>query len=358
MVYVSRAEGGYGTGASVIQNDSAHNSVLVPDAELLVSGAYHRAGPDLVLTSPDGRHFIVPGYFSSEHPPALVAPNGMTLSGDMVELLAGSPTPGQYAQAQPGLPTDGIGKIEKAVGDVTAIRNGVAVTLHVGDAVYKSDVIQTGTGSSVGISFPDGTALNLVANTRMGLNDYNYNPSSNSNDALFTLVEGTFAFVAGKVAHTGDMKIGTPVATMGIRGTTGVVEEEVATVNATQNGVSYSFSVVADFGTGVAGLFDLIDANGNVVATVSQTGYVTYLTPQGVDQPPLVSVAPITDSQFAVEQDILQQLLQAVTPAVQQQQQQQTPGNSTPPAPPPNPIPDSAEWPCYLYRARSQRHPR
>jgi hypothetical protein len=336
MVYVSRAEGGYGTGASVIQNDSAHNSVLVTDAELLVSGAYHRAGPDLVLTSPDGRHFIVPGYFSSEHPPALVAPNGMTLSGDMVELLAGSPTPGQYAQAQPGLPTDGIGKIEKAVGDVTAIRNGVAVTLHVGDAVYKSDVIQTGTGSSVGISFPDGTALNLVANTRMGLNDYNYNPSSNSNDALFTLVEGTFAFVAGKVAHTGDMKIGTPVATMGIRGTTGVVEEEVATVNATQNGVSYSFSVVADFGTGVAGLFDLIDANGNVVATVSQTGYVTYLTPQGVGQPPAVSVAPVSNAQFAVEQDILQQLFQALTPV--QQQQQSTPGNSTPPAPPPNPI--------------------
>jgi FecR protein/Carbohydrate binding domain len=338
MAYVSRVEGGYGTGASVIHNDSAHHSVLVPDAELLVSGAYHRAGPDLVLTNPDGHHFIVPGYFSSEHPPALVAPNGMTLSGDMVEMLAGSPAPGEYAQAQPGMPVDGIGKIEKAVGDVTAVRNGVAVTLHVGDAVFKSDVIQTGAGSSVGISFPDGTALNLVANTRMGLNDYKFDPSSNSNDALFTLVEGTFAFVAGKVAHTGDMKISTPVATMGIRGTTGVVEEEVAAISATQNGVTYSFSVVADFGTGVAGMYDLIDANGNVVATVSQTGYVTYLTPQGVNLPPLVSVAPITNSQFAVEQDILQQLLQAVTPAVQQQQQQ-TPGNSTPPAPPPNPIP-------------------
>jgi hypothetical protein len=305
---------------------------------LLVSGAYHRAGPDLVLTSPDGRHFIVPGYFSSEHPPALVAPNGMTLSGDMVQMLAGSPTPGEYAQAQPGMPADGIGKIEKVVGDVTAVRNGVAVTLHVGDAVFKSDVIRTGAGSSVGISFPDGTALNLVANTRMGLNDYNYNPSSNSNDALFTLVEGTFAFVAGKVAHTGDMKIGTPVATMGIRGTTGVVEEEVATVSATQNGVTYSFSVVADFGTGVAGMYDLIDQAGNVIATVSQTGYVTYLTPQGVNQSPLVSVAPVTNSQFAVEQDILQQLFQAVTPVQQQQQQQTTPGNSTPPPPNPNPI--------------------
>jgi len=40
------------------------------------------------------------------------------------------------------------------------MRNGVAVVLHVGDHVYKTDVIQTGSGSSVGISFPDGTALN------------------------------------------------------------------------------------------------------------------------------------------------------------------------------------------------------
>ena len=92
------------------------------------------------------------------------------------------------------------------VGIVNVVRNGVAVVLHVGDAVYKSDVIQTGSGSSCGISFPDGTALNLIANTRMALNDYSYDPSGTSNSALFSLVEGTFAFVAGKVAHTGDMQ--------------------------------------------------------------------------------------------------------------------------------------------------------
>ena len=106
------------------------------------------------------------------------------------------------------------------------VRNGVTVALHVGDAVFKSDVVQTGASASCGISFPDGTALNLVANTRMALNDYAYDANSNGNSALFTLVEGTFAFVAGKVAHSGDMKIATPVATMGIRGTTGIVEEQ------------------------------------------------------------------------------------------------------------------------------------
>jgi len=51
-----------------------------------------------------------------------------------------------------------------------------------------------------------------------------YDPKGKSNSTLFSLTKGTFTFVAGKVAKTGDMKIDTPVATMGIRGTTPHVE--------------------------------------------------------------------------------------------------------------------------------------
>src|SRR5208282_5629504 len=166
MAYASAAEGGYGAGASVIHADASHSEYIsVPDAELLFKGEFHRAGPDLVLTGHDGRHHLIPGYFASEKHPALLAPNGASLSPDLVDLLAGSPTPGEYAQAQPTAPAEAIGKVEKVVGNVTVVRNGVAVALHVGDAVYKSDVVQTGANSSVGIGFPDGTALNLVANT-------------------------------------------------------------------------------------------------------------------------------------------------------------------------------------------------
>src|SRR5208282_3537583 len=182
MAYASTHEGGYGAAASFIHADPAHpDFVSVPDAALLFTGDYRRAGSDLVLTGQDGHHHVVPGYFGSEHPPRLVAPNGASLSGDTVGLLAGSATPGQYAQAQPAQPPDSIGKVEKAIGDVTAMRNGAAVTLHVGDLVFKSDVIATGASSTAGISFPDGTALNLVANTRMALNEYSYDPNSNSN---------------------------------------------------------------------------------------------------------------------------------------------------------------------------------
>ena len=83
--------------------------------------------------------------------------------------------------------------------------------------MFKSDVIVTGGDSSAGITFPDGTVLDLVANSPMALNEYSFEPNGTDNGALFTLVEGTFGFVAGQVAHDNLMSVVTPVATMGIR---------------------------------------------------------------------------------------------------------------------------------------------
>ena len=358
MAFTSAVQGGYGAGGSVIPHESSAHSVLVPDTELLFTAQFHRAGPDLVLTGRDGQHHLVPGYFASEHHPALVAPNGAHLSPDTVDLLAGSATPGHYAQAQPTAPPDAIGKIEKVVGDVTVVRNGVTVALHVGDAVLKSDVIQTGASAACGISFPDGTVLNLVANTRMALNEYAYDANSNSNGALFTLVEGTFAFVAGKVAHAGDMKIATPVATMGIRGTTGVVEEQPnapATITSQAAGHTYTFAVMPDIGTGTTGMWDvfLTDANGNIVrdangnpivlVTVSQSGFVTYVTPQGLGQPPLVTTEPATNSQYAFEQEMLHQLFLTLNPANLNNNNSNGSSTTPPPFELPNPIPQLFE---------------
>ena len=268
MAYASGSGGGDGQPAHPIHTDANHpDSVNIPDAELLFTGDFRRAGPDLILTGHDGRRHIVPDYFAGEKHPALVAPNGASLSADLIDLLAGSPAPGHYAQAQPTAPATPIGKIEKVVGHAAIMRNGVAVALNVGDAVYKSDVIQTGNNSSVGISFPDGTALNLVANTRMALNEYSYEPNGASNGALFSLVEGTFAFVAGQVAHTGDgMKIATPVATMGIRGTAGWAGHQIPLVSSNFGNV-YAFALAHDPGVDTFGRYALYatDLNGNLI---------------------------------------------------------------------------------------------
>jgi hypothetical protein len=97
--------------------------------------------------------------------------------------------------------------------------SGVGQT-KAGDPVYKGDVVQTGADGKIGITFTDGTTFNLSSNARMVLNEFVYDPNGKSNSTLFSLTKGTFTFIAGKVAKTGDMKIDTPVATMGIRGTT------------------------------------------------------------------------------------------------------------------------------------------
>ena len=316
MAYVPAAEGTYGADAgvhpSVINLDPSHPSyVSVPDAKFLFTAEFHCAGPDLALTGQNGERYLIPGYFSAQKQPDLIAPNGATLPSDLVHLLAGSVAPGQYAQTQPSAPPEAIGKVEKVVGSVTIIRNGVSVTVSVGDAVYKTDVVQTGANSSVGIGFPDGTALQIVANSRMALNDYSYDPHGTSNVALFSLVEGTFAFVAGKVAHTGHMQIATPAATMGIRGTTGYVQE-AASITANAGNVSYSFVVVDDYASTNHGQYDLIDQSGNVLATVSQTEYITFVTPQGVGLPPLVSTQPMSNSQVAFGQQLIQQVFQTL----------------------------------------------
>jgi len=94
----------------------------------------------------------------------------------------------------------------------------------IGDPIYLGDVLSTGADGKVGITFTDGTAFDLSSNARMTMTEFIYDPNSKSNSTLLSLTKGTFTFVAGKIAKSGDMKVDTPVATMGIRGTTPRVE--------------------------------------------------------------------------------------------------------------------------------------
>ena len=138
------------------------------------------------------------------------------------------------AAAAQDLASKPIGKIVAATGSVTIERASAMVVqanvtsqpdqAKVGDVVYLGDVVATGADGRVGISFTDGSAFNLSNSARMALNEFVYDPNGKSNSTLLSLTKGTLTFVAGKIAATGDMKIDTPVATMGVRGTTPHVE--------------------------------------------------------------------------------------------------------------------------------------
>ncbi|WP_375306907.1 LamG-like jellyroll fold domain-containing protein [Bradyrhizobium sp. A11] len=198
------------------QGHVPEGAFVVPDPNLIFNGEFKRTGLDLVL-SHEGHEFVVHDYFRGDKRAALASPDGAHLTGEIVSALTGHV---QVAQAAPGAGAGQvIGHVTKLVGSATAIRNGVSVILNNGDNVEKGDVVSTGADSTLGITFIDGTVFGLSSNARMVLNEMVYDPNGSSNSSLLSLVAGTITFVAGETAKHGDMKIDTPVATMGIRGT-------------------------------------------------------------------------------------------------------------------------------------------
>jgi len=137
------------------------------------------------------------------------------------------------AQPPVALDVKPIGKVLEATSPAT-VEHSSAILLQanlpasgqakVDDLVYQGDVVQTGANGSLSISFVDGTSFKISSNARMELNELVYDPKSTSNSMLFSLDKGSFTFLAGMVAKTGNMKVETPVATMGIRGTAPHVE--------------------------------------------------------------------------------------------------------------------------------------
>jgi hypothetical protein len=120
---------------------------------------------------------------------------------------------------------DQVGQVATLQGIATVARGNAARSmLKVSDGIYKKDVLQTGANSSLGVTFDDETTLSLTANAGIVVNEFVYEDGGKGNSAAFNIARGTVAFVASLVAKNGDMTISTPTATLGIRGTTGVVD--------------------------------------------------------------------------------------------------------------------------------------
>ncbi len=122
-----------------------------------------------------------------------------------------------------------VGQVATLTGTATVTRgNAAPAALQVADPIFENDTLDTGANSTLGITFDDETTFSLSADTRIVVNEFVYQEGGGGNAASFNVATGTAAFVASLVAKTGDMKISTPEATLGIRGTTGVVDVPAA----------------------------------------------------------------------------------------------------------------------------------
>lgn len=257
-------------------------AVTVPDAHLLFSGHYERYGTDLII-SDQGHRFVVPTYFHGDKRPLLISPEGAQFDSAIVGALTGH---AEYAQAGGNPAAKVVGHVAKMTGSASIVRNGVAVDVQVGDTIYQSDVVQTGSRSTLGLVLNDGTAFNLSANARMMLNDLTFDANSTSNSSFVTLVEGAASFVAGQVAKTGDMKVATPSAVIGIRGT--AVKLDISSADGKvdisvidqQDGQVHSVQVFKCMPAGAGGSQAGASCSaGDLIGTVSSNGPSLSLTP-------------------------------------------------------------------------------
>jgi len=116
-----------------------------------------------------------------------------------------------------------IGSITIAYGTATAEGPDGARELSTGSAVYADDVISTkGANSAVEITFTDGAKLSQGPDSSVTLDTYVYDPDHSTGEMTVKLIQGTFRSVTGKIVDMNPegFSLETPMATIGIRGTT------------------------------------------------------------------------------------------------------------------------------------------
>lgn len=174
---------------------------------------------------------------------------------------ANTAAPAQNASAEP------IGNVAAITGVATVIRNKDSVALKLKDDIYLNDTVQTAASSSLGITFNDATTFNMKANARITIDNYVYEDGGKNNAGVFDIARGTVAFVAAAVAKTGDMSINTPTATLGIRGTTGLVEVPENAAAGSANNVNIKLYPDQD---GRVGHIDINDRQGARLGSLTQ----------------------------------------------------------------------------------------
>ena len=127
------------------------------------------------------------------------------------------------AQTNP-FESEPIGQINALEGDVFITRtDGAKVQATDGAPIFQGEMVETDGGGAIGITFADQSSFSLAENGAMVIDEMVYDPSTQSGTSAINVAEGVFTFVSGQIAKTDveAMTITTPVAVIGIRGTSG-----------------------------------------------------------------------------------------------------------------------------------------
>ncbi|MBF0380497.1 MAG: FecR domain-containing protein [Magnetococcales bacterium] len=254
------------------------DSLILPQGNMLLRADFHSQGDDLILRGSGehaGQSIRIQSYFSQETQPELQTLAGARITKSLVSHLAQPEHPVMVAEASTNSVNDlsAIGSLETVNGDVVIIRGGLKLAAKQGMALHEGDVIETADNGSVGLVYADDSTVSLGSSGRMVIEEMTYDPGAGVGKSTTEVVQGTFSFVSGEVAKLGHdaMIFKTPVASIGIRGTT-------VAGQAGAEGSENTFTLLADADGGVGEISVSNDAGTQILSQANQTTSVTSYT--------------------------------------------------------------------------------
>jgi hypothetical protein len=139
-----------------------------------------------------------------------------------------------FLAAPPAMAADEeAGRVKVSKGEVYIERAGKRIPAPVGATVQASDTVLTGADGSVGITFHDNSLLSAGPNSELVIDKFVFDSTTHKGEFDTSLKKGTLAVVSGKIVKQSPeaMRIRTPAAIMGVRGTEFVVKVDEPVAN-------------------------------------------------------------------------------------------------------------------------------
>lgn len=119
-----------------------------------------------------------------------------------------------------------IGRVKLVSGIATIERGSQKIPATSGLVLQKGDTIVTGKNGRIGVTFYDNTRFAAGPNSRINVADYVFDDTTHKGQFLTRVDRGSLAIVSGQIAKSNRdaMRVKTPTALLGVRGTRFVVE--------------------------------------------------------------------------------------------------------------------------------------
>ena len=133
------------------------------------------------------------------------------------------------AQKEPAAQAGPVGAIKELKGRATAeAPDGTRRNLKEKEAVSLGETLRTGRGTKMEIAFQDGTVIALGPKAKLTIDKYLFKKKDAKSHCETTLSRGAFRVVSGAIGKLAPdaVKVKTPTATIGIRGTACVGEAD------------------------------------------------------------------------------------------------------------------------------------